>query len=141
MLIARSPTRSRSVLILTADDNRAEIHGHRLVQREQLEAAVVDLDVQLVDRPVAVEHARDRVGIAPDEAVDRGAHAVLGKTAHLEQPRLQLLELVLKMRRCVLTCRLSRDPVSGPMRLPVAHSSNRVAIPNRPRGYPNRPVT
>ena len=57
MLIARSPTRSRSVLIFTAGDDRAQVDGHRLVQRQQREAAVVDLDVQLVDRLVAGEHA------------------------------------------------------------------------------------
>ena len=39
-------------------DDRAQVGGHRLVQRQQREAAVVDLDVQRVDRLVAGEHAR-----------------------------------------------------------------------------------
>ena len=40
-------------------DDRAQIGGHRLVQRQQLEASVIDLDVQLVDRAVAGEHMLD----------------------------------------------------------------------------------
>jgi hypothetical protein len=38
--------------------DRPQVGRHRLVQREQLEAAVVDLDVQVVDRLVADEDAR-----------------------------------------------------------------------------------
>ena len=47
MFTARSPTRSRSVLIFTAATIARRSVGHRLVQRQQPEAAVVDLDVQL----------------------------------------------------------------------------------------------
>ena len=45
---------------LDRGDDRAQVDGHRLVQRQQREAAVVDLDVQLVDRRVADEHALDQ---------------------------------------------------------------------------------
>ena len=38
-------------------DDRPQVGGHRLVERQQREAAVVDLDVQRVDRLVAGEHA------------------------------------------------------------------------------------
>ena len=37
-------------------------------------------------------------GVARDEALDGGAHALLGQPAHLEQPALQRLELLLEMR-------------------------------------------
>ncbi len=53
MFTARSPTRSRSRVDLDRRDDRAQVGGHRLVQGQQLEAPVVDLDVQLVDRLVA----------------------------------------------------------------------------------------
>ena len=39
-------------------DDRAQVGGHRLVERQQREAAVVDLDVERVERAVAGEHAR-----------------------------------------------------------------------------------
>ncbi len=48
-------------------DNRPEVGRHRLVERQQREAAVVDLDVQLVDRLVADEHPVDQVVVALDE--------------------------------------------------------------------------
>ena len=86
------------MLILTADDDGAQVHGHRLVQRQQLEAAAVDLDVQLVDRRVAGEHAVDEGAVALDQPLDRRAHAVLGQAAHFEQPGLELFELFLKVR-------------------------------------------
>mgnify|MGYP003577609235 CR=1 FL=1 len=39
------------------------------MEREQLEAAIVDLDVQLVDRRVAHQHPLDEREVALDEAV------------------------------------------------------------------------
>ena len=71
------------------------------MQRQQREAAVVDLDVQLVDRAVAGQHAVDDRRVALDQALDRRAHVFLGEPAHLEQPRLELLELFLKVRTSV----------------------------------------
>ena len=79
-------------------DDRPQVDGHRLVQRQQLEAAAVDLDVQLVDRPVAGQHPVDHGGVAFDQPLDRRADPVLGQPAHLEQPRLELFQLLLKMR-------------------------------------------
>ena len=78
-------------------EDRPQVGGHRLVQREQPEAAVVDLDVQLVDRLVADQHGLDLVEIALGQTVHRSAHALLGEPAHLEQPRREQLELVLEM--------------------------------------------
>ena len=45
---------------LHGGDDRPEVGGHRLVERQQREAAVVDLDVQAVERLVADEHAVDQ---------------------------------------------------------------------------------
>ena len=42
---------------LDGRDDGPQVDGHRLVQRQQREAASVDLDVQLVDRLVAVQDA------------------------------------------------------------------------------------
>ena len=84
---------------MTADDDRPQVDRHRLVQRQQLEAAAVDLDVQLVDRTVAGEHAVDDSGASRStRPLDRRADAVLGQPAHLEQARLELFQLFLKVR-------------------------------------------
>ena len=51
---------------LDGGDDDAQVGGHRLVQRQQLEAAVVDFDVEVVDRLVAGQHRVERArGRAP----------------------------------------------------------------------------
>ncbi len=83
---------------LDGGDNRPQVGGHRLMQRQQLEAAVVDLDVQVVDRLVADEHVRRPArGHARSEAGDGLAHALFRQPAHREQPLLQRVELLLKV--------------------------------------------
>ena len=67
------------------------------MEREQLEAAVVDLDMKLVDRFVTVEHPVDRRDVPADEALHGRPHALLGQAAHLEQPSLECFELLLEM--------------------------------------------
>ena len=67
------------------------------MQGEQGKAAVVDFDVQLVDRPVAQDHAGDGFSVAPHETVDRCTHAILGEPAHLQQTGLELFEIGLEM--------------------------------------------
>ena len=76
-------------------DDGAQVGGHRLMERQQPEAAVVNLDVQLIDRLVAEQHLVDE---RPDRACTRpvkgGAHALLGQPAHFEQPALERFELL-----------------------------------------------
>ena len=78
-------------------DDRAQVGGHRLVQREQREAAVVDLDVQplIGSSPFSTCSMSSRSRSV--ERLDGEAHLFLGQAAHLEQPRLELLELFLEM--------------------------------------------
>ncbi len=102
MLMARSPTRSRSVLILTRGDDGPQVHGHGLVERQQHKAPAVDLDVQLVERLVAVEDPFDELAVAVHERLDREAHLFLGEAAHFEQPRLELFQLFLKVSSVTL---------------------------------------
>ena len=74
-----------------------QIGGHRLVERQQLEAAIVQLDVEIVDRLVAGQHGLQRLGVALDDRHDGDAHPFLGQAAHCQQPLLQRLELLLEM--------------------------------------------
>jgi len=67
------------------------------VQREQLEAAVVDLDVQIIDRLVAIEHPVDHLDVAARQPVHGGADALLGQAAHLEQSALEHFKLLLEV--------------------------------------------
>ena len=43
------------------------------------------------------QHALDEIAVAVDQPLDREAHLFFGEAAHLEQPRLELLELLLEM--------------------------------------------
>jgi hypothetical protein len=78
-------------------DDSAQVGRHRLVQGEQLEAAVVDLDVQFVDRLVAIQHAPDQRDVAGRQSLDGGADTLLRQTTHFEQPALEHFELLLEM--------------------------------------------
>ena len=51
-------------------DDRPQVGGHRLVEGEQRKAAVVNLDVQRVERPVAAHHMLDDGVVAFDETFD-----------------------------------------------------------------------
>jgi hypothetical protein len=101
---------------LQRGDDGPEIDGHRLVERQQREAAVVDLDVQRVHRLVADEHAIEQVAIAFDQSLDRQAHLLLREPAHFEQPRLELFELLLEMTNTLF--RLGHCPLSRGARAP-----------------------
>jgi hypothetical protein len=72
------------------------------MERQQLETAVVDLDVQLIDDRVAAQDLLELRVIALYDGTHGGADAILGEPAHLEQPRLQLLELFLEVPDVVL---------------------------------------
>ena len=74
-----------------------QVGRHRLVQRQQLQHAVVDLDVELVDRLVAGQHRFDEAEVALGQALDGMAHALLGQAAHLEQPGPEDLEFLLQV--------------------------------------------
>ena len=75
----------------------AQVRSHGLIQREQRKTAVVDFDVQPVNRFVLDEHAIDQFEIAIDEAFDRQTDVLFSQTTHFEQPRLELFELFLEM--------------------------------------------
>ena len=82
---------------LHGGDDGTEVGRHRLVERQQSEAAVVHVDMQAVDRLVAGQHGVEQPRVACDEPFDGRAHPLLGESAHLEEATLQRLELFLKM--------------------------------------------
>jgi hypothetical protein len=68
------------------------------MERQQREAAPIDLDVQPVDRVVSGQDVVDERHVPLDQRLDREADFFLGETAHLEQARLERVELLVKMR-------------------------------------------
>ena len=62
--------------------DEAQVRGHRLLQRQQLQAAVVDLDLQVVDLLVGADDQLGLVQAALDQGADRAVDALLHQRAH-----------------------------------------------------------
>ena len=82
---------------LRGGDDEAEIAGHGLLQGQQLETAIVDLDLQRVQLAVARHDLLDLFEIRGNERGERGAHALFGAGAHEQQAPLELIEIVREM--------------------------------------------
>jgi len=80
-------------------DDDAQVGGERLSQREELEAAVVDFDVQLVDRLVAADHIGDELGVACRQACDGLSEPLFGEPAHVEQSTHEGIEFFREVPR------------------------------------------
>ena len=89
---------------LDRGDDCAKVGGHRLEQGQQRETAVINLDVQRVQRLVAGQHAVDVVVVAIHQPFDCDPDLLFGEAAHLEQPGLELLELFLEMPDSLFRC-------------------------------------
>ena len=72
------------------------------MQRQQREAAFVDLDMEHVERAVARQDACDEVAVAVDQALDGQPDLFLRQPAHFEQTGLELFELRLKVPDALL---------------------------------------
>ena len=77
--------------------DEAQVGRERLLQREESEAALLDVDLEAVDRAVVLEHLLGHDWIAPSQRVDRLAHDRLRSSSHEEQVLLQLLQLLLEV--------------------------------------------
>ena len=75
----------------------AEVGRHRLIERQHAEAALVDLDVQLVDRLVSTDDPFGHLQITRHQSLDGGAHALFREPAHLQQLDLERAKLLLEM--------------------------------------------
>ena len=84
---------------LDGGDDHAQVGGHRLVQGQQLETAVVQLDVQVVDGLIAGQYGLERRTVAVHQAAQRFAHPFLGQAAHGQQALLERVELVLEVSK------------------------------------------
>ncbi len=63
-------------------EDKAEIDGHQLVEREQLDDAVVDFDLQFVDGVFFVEDALGELFVGFQHGVDGLMDGALGEAAH-----------------------------------------------------------
>ena len=80
-------------------DEEAQVAGHRLVEREDLEALLLDLHLQLVDCEVADHDALGLLRVALLDGLEREVQALLDHGAQAEHLALQLVELALQVCR------------------------------------------
>ena len=97
MLTARSPMRSRSVLILSAARDQPQIGGHGLLQGEQADGELVDLDLDLVDARLVAENILGRVLVLLHHRADAALDGRFHQRAHLQQLGLKLIQFFYKM--------------------------------------------
>src|SRR6266404_796020 len=77
--------------------HEAEVRGHKLLQRQQLHHTVIDLNLQLVDGVLFIEHGASELLVRVEHGVDRLVHGAFSQASHPEQPLLQFVEVALKM--------------------------------------------
>ena len=66
-------------------EDEAEVGGHQLMQREELEDAVVDFELELVDLAFFVEDALGELFVGVENAVNGLVDGPLGERAHPEE--------------------------------------------------------
>jgi hypothetical protein len=67
-------------------EDEAEVGGHQLMEREELDDAVVDFELELVDLIFFVEDALGELFVGVENGVDRLVDGALGERAHPEEP-------------------------------------------------------
>ena len=81
------------VVDLEGRGDEPEIRRRRLLQGQERDAAVVDLDLEVVDLLVRCDHDLGLVEAAVDEGADRSVGVLLHERPHREQALLQGLQL------------------------------------------------
>src|SRR6202030_3601186 len=105
--------------------NKAEIGGHKLLQREQLHHAVVNFNLQLVDGVFFAEDGSRQLFVRIEHRMNRLMHGSLGQAAHPKHALFQLFQIAFEMAFHIFT--------SSPW--PSLHSSRCCDNP-----HPKRPV-
>jgi hypothetical protein len=110
-------------------DEEPEVARDGLLGREEVDRALVDPDLEKVDRLVALDHGAGLRRVARDERLDRGRDLALGLGAHRDELAAQRLEALGKVFFHVVSSRTgaSRGADAGSetvKRLPVPGSDS-----------------
>ena len=76
--------------------NKAQIDGHRLFHREQVQRRLVDLPLQPVDRQFTVHHQVADRSVARTIGFNRALDRLLGHAGHHEQLFFQFVQALMK---------------------------------------------
>ena len=64
------------------------------MQRQEREASLVDLDLQLVDSGISGDDLNQRLVVPLDQPAHRPAQALFGEAAHRQQPSFQFFQFL-----------------------------------------------
>jgi hypothetical protein len=73
--------------------DKAQVNGHELMQREQLNHAVINLQLEFVNRALFFENAIGELFVGLQHGMDGLMNSALGETAHPEQAFLQFVKV------------------------------------------------
>ena len=77
-------------------ENKAQIHGDRLLQGEQIEGQFVDFPLGDVDLEFAFEHHVAARQVAVNVRLAGAIHGLLGQSAHAKQTCSKIVQSLLK---------------------------------------------
>jgi hypothetical protein len=77
--------------------DQPQVARERLLQREQVDAGVIDLHLQRIELPVGQDHRIRLRRVALAQRLHRRAHLLLGEGRHLQEQVLQLRQLLVEM--------------------------------------------
>ncbi len=84
---------------LDGGDDEAQVAGHRLVERQRLEAVLLDVDLHEVDREVALDGLGGERLVAVLHSGERPPQVVFDQGAQREDALLQVADLALQLCR------------------------------------------
>jgi hypothetical protein len=73
--------------------DKAEIDGHQLMQREELDNAVVNFDLQFIDGVFFIEDALGKLFVGFENGVDSLMDCAFPEAAHPEQALFQFVQV------------------------------------------------
>jgi hypothetical protein len=77
--------------------DEAQVNGHELVQCQQLDDAIVNFHLQLVDGVFFLEDALGKLFVGFQDGVNRLVNGAFREAAHPEQPLFHLIEIFFEM--------------------------------------------
>src|SRR5450432_1185551 len=78
-------------------DDEAQVARHRLLEREERDGEPFDLDLEGIDLAVALDDGVGLAGVAMQQCLHGHVDQRLGALGHVEQPLLQLIELLVEV--------------------------------------------
>ena len=85
------------VVDLDGGNEKPQVHGHRLIKRQQLQALLLDLHLHLVDFPIRIDDPLGDIGIPPLDGLDRHARPLFDQGAQGEHLFLNLFQFSAQM--------------------------------------------